>query len=162
MRLTLIRHGEAGDDAPRDEARALTKKGRSDVRRVGRALARIGVRCDALVSSALVRAVQTAEIVAAAIDYRGQIIISDQLVPEAPPQGVVALLATLATLGNKSVVLVAHEPILSGVAAQLSGVARFAPLRKAEVIRLRLPDGPGVAGTFRWRIDPDSGKRRRE
>jgi phosphohistidine phosphatase len=162
MRLTLIRHGEAGDDAPRDEARALTKKGRADVRRVGRALADAGARFDAVISSALVRAVQTAELVAAELAYRGRLTISDQLVPEASPDGVVGLLATLATAGKESVALVAHEPILSGVAARLTGAARFPPLRKAEAIRLRLPDGPAAPGIFRWRIEPDSGKQRRE
>src|SRR6185369_1932613 len=132
MRVTLVRHGEAGDDAPRDEDRSLTKKGRSDVRRVGRALARGGVRCDAVVSSPLVRAVQTAEMIAAAIDYGGRVTISDHLEPEAPPEGAVALLATLETLGKKSVAMVAHEPILSGIAARLLHVPRFPALRKAE------------------------------
>ena len=42
MRVTLIRHGEAGDDAPRDELRALTLKGRAAVARVGRTLRRRG------------------------------------------------------------------------------------------------------------------------
>ena len=66
MRVTLIRHAEAGDDAPRDESRALTVRGRADARRLGRALARRGVRFTLIVTSPLVRAVQTAEIVAAA------------------------------------------------------------------------------------------------
>jgi len=162
MRVTLIRHGEAGDDAPRDEDRSLTKKGRSDVRRVGRALARGGVRCDAVVSSPLVRAVQTAEMIAAAIDYHGRVTVSDHLEPEAPPEGAVSLLATLETLGKKSVALVAHEPILSGIAARLLRAGRFPALRKAEAIRLKLPEGPGAPGTFRWRIDPESGKQRRK
>ena len=73
MRVTLIRHGEAGDDAPDDESRALTVRGRSDTRRVGRVLARRGIRFSLIVSSPLVRAVQTAEIVAAALDYRKRI-----------------------------------------------------------------------------------------
>src|SRR6478752_7669852 len=83
MRVTLIRHAEAGDDAPRDEARALTSRGRADARRLGRVLARRGVRFSTIVTSPLVRAVQTAEIVAAETEYRGRMTATDLLVPKA-------------------------------------------------------------------------------
>ncbi len=92
MRVTLIRHAEAGDDAPRDESRALTSRGRADARRLGRALARRGVRFTAIVTSPLVRAVQTAEIVAAATEYRGRMTATDLLQPEARGGRVVAFL----------------------------------------------------------------------
>ena len=162
MRVTLIRHGDAGDDAPRDEERALTKKGRHDVRRVGRALARAGVRFGAVVSSPLVRAVQSAEITAEVSGFRGRVTISDRLVPDAFPGGVVTVLTALHRLGKTSVALVAHEPILSRVAATLLGVSRYPALRKGEAIRIRLPGGPDQPGAFRWRIDPDSGRRRKK
>jgi hypothetical protein len=58
------------------------------------------------------------------------------------------------------VALVAHEPILSGVAAALIHEPRYAPLRKAEALRIRLPGGPGAKGVPRWRIDPQ-GRRER-
>jgi phosphohistidine phosphatase len=158
VRVTLIRHGEAGDDAPRDEARALTERGRADVRRVGRALNRRKVRFSLVVSSPLVRAVQTAEIVAAEVGYRGRILASDLIVPEAPVEKVVAFLR--ANADQKSVALVAHEPILSTLAAALTQRARHAPLRKAEALRIRLPAGNG-RGEVRWRIDPGTGRRER-
>jgi len=161
MRITLIRHGEAGEDAPRDEERSLTKGGRTEVRRVGQALERAGVHFGAVVSSPLVRAVQTAEITAAAVGYRGRVLVSEKLIPDAFPAGVMSLLATLASAGKKSVALVAHEPVLSRVAAMLLQIGRFPPLRKAEAIRIRLPGGAEQPGTFRWRIDPKTGRRRR-
>ena len=157
MRVTLIRHAEAGDDAPRDEARALTERGRADTRRVGRALARRKVRFSLIVSSPLVRAVQTAEIVAAEVGYRGRILASDLIVPEAPVEPVVACLR--ANAHEKSVALVAHEPILSTLAAALTRRARHAPLRKAEALRIRLADNG--RGETRWRIDPGTGRRER-
>jgi phosphohistidine phosphatase len=157
VRVTLIRHGEAGDDAPRDEARALTERGRADVRRIGRALHRYKVRFSLMVSSPLVRAVQTAEIVAAEVGYRGRIVASDLIVPEAPVESVVAFLR--ANAQEKSVALVAHEPILSTLAAALTHRARHAPLRKAEALRIRL--GDSGRGEARWRIDPGSGRRDR-
>jgi len=161
MRITLIRHGEAGEDAPRDEERSLTKAGRTEVRRVGQALGRAGVHFGAIVSSPLVRAVQTAEITAAAVGYRGRVLVSDKLIPDAFPAGVTSLLTTLANAGKKSVALVAHEPVLSRVAAMLLQIGRFPALRKAEAIRIRLPGGAEHPGTFRWRIDPKTGRRRR-
>lgn len=161
MRVTLIRHAEAGADAPRDESRALTVRGRSDARRLGRALARRGVRFTLMVTSPLVRAVQTAEIVAAAVDYRGRMPAIDQLEPEGEPSDVVAYLETVAD--EKAVALVAHEPILSALAAVLTRKPRYPALRKAEALRIRLPDdGPAAAaGSLRWRVDGGTGKRER-
>jgi len=159
VRVTLIRHAEAGDDAPRDEARALTVRGRKDARRLGRSLARRGVRFTLMVTSPLVRAVQTAEIVAAGVEYRGRMLALDLLEPEAPAEEVVAFLATVAD--ETSVALVAHEPILSAVATALTRKGRHPALRKTEALRIRLPDGPKAAGSLRWRIDGGTGRRER-
>jgi phosphohistidine phosphatase len=159
VRVTLIRHAEAGDDAPRDESRALTARGRADTRRLGRALSRRGVRFTVMITSPLVRAVQTAEIVAAATGYRGRLRAEDALEPEAAASSVVALLAKLGD--ERSVALVAHEPILSAVAAALLHEKRYPALRKAEALRIRLADGVTSPGALRWRIDGGSGKRER-
>ncbi|HEX3905261.1 MAG TPA: histidine phosphatase family protein [Polyangia bacterium] len=157
--MTLIRHAEAGDDAPRDEARALTGRGREDARRLGRALARRGVEFSLIVTSPLVRAVQTAEIVAAEVAYRDRIAVTDLLIPEgAPPRLLAFLKATARQLDMApSIALVAHEPILSALAAALIGKARHPPLRKTEALRIRVgaasngdPTGKGI---LRWRVD---------
>ncbi len=165
MRVTLIRHAEAGDDAPRDEERALTVRGRDDGRRLGRALARRGVEFSLMVTSPLVRAVQTAEIVAAEIGYRDRVAVTDLLVPEGEAARVVAFLRSTGRHleDAPSIALVAHEPILSAVAAALLGKARYPPLRKAEALRIRIGDGGGAAsasasasdgkGILRWRVD---------
>jgi phosphohistidine phosphatase len=159
VRVTLIRHAEAVDDAPRDESRALTVRGRRDARRLGRVLARRGVRFSLIVTSPFVRAVQTAEIVAAAVGHRGRMLSTDLLEPEAAATDVAAFLGTLGD--EKSVALVAHEPILSAVAAVLTNKPRHPALRKAEALRIRLAEGPGAAGTLRWRVDGGSGHRER-
>jgi len=159
MRVTLIRHAEAGDDAPRDEARALTARGRQDARRLGQALARRGVEFSLMVTSPLVRAVQTAEIVAAEIGYRERIGVTDLLVPEGTASQVVAFLRTSLRAtgrqleGTPSIALVAHEPILSAVAAALIGRARHPPLRKTEALRIRIGNDPEEKGILRWRVD---------
>ena len=157
MRVTLIRHGEAGDDAPRDELRSLTLRGRSSVARVGRSLRRRGGDFTLIVSSPYVRALQTAEIIAANVGYAGRLLVNEALVPEGRISRVVSWLTTIA--GEDSVALVAHEPILSALAGALLGVDRFPSLRKGEALRLRLPEGPGQRGELRWRIDPETGSR---
>jgi phosphohistidine phosphatase len=158
LRVTLIRHGTAVDTAPRDEERALTRGGRADVRRVGRALDRRKIRFDAIVSSPLVRAVQTAEIIAAAVGYGREVIVERALTPAAAPRGAIDLVHALR--GRPRILLVAHEPILSAVASLLLG-RRFRPLAKAEAVRIRLDDGPQKPGVFRWSMSPDKGKLRR-
>jgi phosphohistidine phosphatase len=155
--VTLIRHGEAGDDAPRDELRSLTVRGRATAARVARTLRRRGGDFTLMASSPLVRALQTAEIVAAGVGYGGRLVVSETLVPEGRVSRAVAWLTTLAE--EDSVALVAHEPILSSLAGALLGVDRFPALRKGEALRLRLPEGPGRPGEVRWRVDPDTGDR---
>ncbi|HSZ83011.1 MAG TPA: phosphohistidine phosphatase SixA [Polyangia bacterium] len=157
MRVTLIRHGEAGDDAPRDELRALTLRGRAAVARVGRTLRRRGGDFTLVISSPFVRALQTAEIIAAGVGYDGRLLVDEALVPDGRVSRVVTLLSSLSA--DDSVALVAHEPILSALAGQLLRQDRFPSLRKAEVLRLRLPEGPGHHAELRWRIDPDTGNR---
>jgi phosphohistidine phosphatase len=167
MRVTLIRHAEAGDDAASDEARSLTRRGREDARRLGRALARRGVAFSLMVSSPLVRAVQTAEIVAAEIAYRERLTVTELLAPEGAASRVLDWLKTAGRdlEGSPSIALVAHEPILSAVAALLVGRARYPPLKKAEALRIRLgggsseasasgsPASPAGKGILRWRVD---------
>jgi phosphohistidine phosphatase len=157
VRVTLIRHGEAGDDAPRDELRSLTLRGRASVSRVGRALRRRGGDFTAVVSSPLVRALQTAEIVCAEVGFGGRLVVSEALVPEAPVEGALQLLRSLAN--EDSVAFVAHEPILSTLAGELMGKTRYPALRKAEALRFKLPSGPGGPAELRWRIEPDTGTR---
>jgi phosphohistidine phosphatase len=156
VRVTLIRHAEAGDDAPRDEDRSLTVRGREDARQLGHALAKRSVEFSLMVSSPLVRAVQTAEIVAAEIAYRDRIEVTELLVPEAAASQVLTFLKSTARRfeATPSIALVSHEPILSAVAAALIGKPRYPPLRKTEALRIRLGDDPADGqGLLRWRVD---------
>lgn len=61
---------------------------------------------------------------------------------------------------TQSIALVAHEPILSAVAAALTQKPRHPPLHKAEALRIRLPGGIEGPGTLRWRIDARGGRQR--
>ena len=70
-----------------DEHRYPTKKGRKVVREVGRVLRDLGVEFDAILTSPLVRATQTAELIAERTDYVDVIIEAlPALAPGIPPR----------------------------------------------------------------------------
>lgn len=64
MELYLIRHGIAADRGtyPQDEDRPLTEKGHQKTTNVARRIGEIGVKFEAILTSPLLRAKQTAEI----------------------------------------------------------------------------------------------------
>src|SRR5712691_7627004 len=93
IRIYLVRHGIAVDPSEKgtldDDSRPLTAKGRRRFRRLARAFAQLGEIPDFTFTSPLVRAVQTAEILAGALRV-AEVGILDELRPEA---GVGRLLA---------------------------------------------------------------------
>src|ERR1044071_4743767 len=83
-RLYLIRHGmaeERGDAWPDDAKRPLTEEGMSQLRKGARGLARAGVTIDLMLVSPLVRAKQTAEVIAAELDPHPSIVQIESLAP---------------------------------------------------------------------------------
>src|SRR5262245_12823533 len=91
--LYLIRHAvaeERGDKWPDDTKRPLTEDGTSRMRKAARGLDRLGVTLDVVVTSPLVRAKQTAEVVASALNPRPPIVSIESLAPEGTFQEIVA------------------------------------------------------------------------
>ncbi len=137
MDILLIRHGQAVDEAPGldDGGRWLTAKGRKITRKVARWLAKSDRRCPAVVwTSPLVRAVQTAEIVAAAAGTKGELRACAQLAPGHDPGDLLKLLA--GETGEGPIALVGHEPSLSLIAAALIGDTGFGGFKKSGVMGL--------------------------
>jgi phosphohistidine phosphatase SixA len=109
--LYLIRHGlaeERGDAWPDDTKRPLTDEGMSRVRKAARGLARLGVLVEVVLSSPLVRARQTAEIVAGGLDPRPSLVNADSLAPDGTYAAVVADLEKHAR--KTRIALVGHAP----------------------------------------------------
>src|SRR3954470_22885732 len=69
--LWLLRHGEAEDGSP-DSERRLTKKGRRQARDAGAALAALGAKVDACLTSPKVRAYDTARLACEALGVEPQ------------------------------------------------------------------------------------------
>src|SRR5215831_197688 len=94
--LYLIRHGlaeERGEAWPDDTKRPLTPQGMARLRRAARALARVGVPVDVVLTSPLVRTRQTSELLAAAFIPRPPIVNTDALAPGGTPPAVAAEIA---------------------------------------------------------------------
>jgi phosphohistidine phosphatase len=130
MRIYLVRHGDAvpEDDAGSDRDRWLSPRGREAARVLGRLLVEQNISIDTIVSSPLPRAVQTAELLAASIDYIATIASLRCLEPSAHPR---VAAGELARAGN-AVLVVGHEPSISALGAHLLGRPSFPPFRTAQ------------------------------
>jgi phosphohistidine phosphatase len=114
MRLYLVRHGEAASGEP-DHERRLTAAGREQARRVGEQLADSDPRPDVVLHSPLVRARETAELIAAPLGIQPE--PDDRLAPGATADGVRAAAAGR----GEAVVVVGHQPDCGEIAAELTG-----------------------------------------
>jgi phosphohistidine phosphatase len=137
MQLYLVRHGiaaEGGEQVP-DGSRVLTGKGRRRFQKTARAFARLKRRLDLILTSPLVRAVQTAEILACAADH-GEVGVLEELDPKADVQALRAAMEKRAGK-SRSVALVGHEPQLSSFLALLTGMkAADFDFKKGAIVRL--------------------------
>jgi phosphohistidine phosphatase len=154
--LFLIRHGlaeERGDAWPDDTKRPLTGEGMSRLRKAVRGLAGIGVSLDVVLTSPLVRARQTADIVAAGLSPHPPIVSVDSLAPGGP---FVAIVADLEKHARRTrAALVGHEPGLGELAARLIGSRHPIEFKKGAVCRIDLDDIPPAGpGHLRWMLTP--------
>jgi phosphohistidine phosphatase len=115
VRVFLVRHAEAKAGEP-DELRSLTSHGRWQAQDLGKRFARKGISVDAIVSSPLVRARETAEGMAAVLGTPAE--ADERLAPGATTDD---LRAAVAGRGE-TVVVVGHQPDCAQIAAELSGV----------------------------------------
>jgi phosphohistidine phosphatase len=114
VRLFLVRHAEAEPGEP-DDLRTLTSHGRWQAKELGRRLAKHGIHPDAVLSSPLLRARQTADAIAAPADVVAE--PDERLAPGATPDAVRAVVAGR----GDTVVVVGHQPDCGQIAAAISG-----------------------------------------
>ena len=158
MELMLFRHGIAESYGPdgTDASRRLTGEGVAKTAQIGRGLAKIAAHPEAILTSPLVRATQTAEILAPFFDLRPETL--DTLGYGNADE----IIAHVAGRSEKCLLLVGHEPSLSQTAELLctGGVGRFLVLKKAGCICLeaRFDQGPGgaqsVGALLKWVAAP--------
>ncbi|MBW4645306.1 MAG: phosphohistidine phosphatase SixA [Goleter apudmare HA4340-LM2] len=144
MELYLIRHGIAEDKALniKDEERALTREGKEKTQKVAQRLFDLSLHFDVIVTSPLVRAKQTAEILIAA-GLSSQMEESSHLKPEGNIHNWVTDWLEPRNYPQKTqLALVGHEPNLSEWAEILLWGETKASLvlKKAGMIGIKLPE----------------------
>jgi phosphohistidine phosphatase len=155
MQLLVIRHAiaaERGTPGMTDDERPLTPEGRKKFQEAAAGLAALIERPGALLSSPLLRARQTAEIVAAAWGR-----VKVQELSALATGDVDALAAALAKLPHESTVaLVGHEPHTSDLLARLLGGAAPERLtfRKGGVALVEIPGSLAEGGRLVWYLRP--------
>ena len=149
MNLFLLRHAEAIPETASDAERPLTERGTKQAKAVGRFCRDHEILPELVLSSPLVRALETARAVAGALDLVDRLKTVDFL---KPGMGVESAISSLEKYWDRaSVMMVGHEPDLSDLASALLGSGRDSlHLRKAALLRLSLPKLKPGSGTLEF------------
>ena len=154
--LYLVRHAiaaERGEDWPDDDKRPLTARGVARFKEAAAGLSRLDVAVDEIFTSPLVRAKQTAEILAGGLPGKPSVKVLDALSPGHVPASVLAQLARIAR--RRRIALVGHEPSLGELAAHLIGAGRALEFKKGGVCRIDVESlSSRRAGALNWFVTP--------
>lgn len=153
LKLYFLRHGaavEADEWKGGDFDRPLTDDGRKRLAQEAKALRKLGLELDVIVTSPLVRAKQTAEIVADALKVRS--VVDDPRVGSGFDLG--SLEGIVRDHADASaIMLVGHEPTMSETIGGLVGSARL-DLKKGGLACVELADPSSLHGTLLWLVPP--------
>lgn len=155
-RVYLVRHAIAADRGeafPDDGKRPLTEKGITRFRQVVAGLTELDVEIDVVLTSPLVRARQTADLLATGLRSSPRVVETVALAPGASYQSVLDELAMLSD--QDAIALVGHEPGIGQLAARLIGTRHPLEFKKGGVCRIDLNALPPVApGRLAWFATP--------
>jgi phosphohistidine phosphatase len=155
MIVFFLRHANAGEhliNPKKDEKRPLDAEGIRQSGYIGRALAAMQVHVDAIVSSPLKRALQTASLVGTEIGYEGKFHIADALRPEADYAAFRDMLHSYRRF--EAIMVVGHNPSLEnflGAFISSSGGKAGIELKKGAVARV---DTGGKLNFLQWCVTP--------
>jgi phosphohistidine phosphatase len=159
MNLYILRHGIAVEHGAagyeNDDERPLTGKGERKMWAIADAIKALEISFDLILSSPLVRARQTAEIVAEALKCQKRMELTDTLSPQDSAKPLIELLREQRALDD--FVLVGHEPFLSRLIALLiSGTSETSVLlKKGGFCKLSTDDlKHGKCATLEWLLTP--------
>ena len=158
MTIYFLRHASAGQpkkgNPEKDAKRALDPDGIEQYRYIGSALAALDITVEALLSSPLKRATQTASLVGNEIGYDGKMQLEAALRPGAGFEDFRALLAKYAKC--EAIMVVGHNPNLSEFLSLLISEGQSdsaVDLKKGAVARVEMR---GKSGTLEWLLTPKS------
>jgi phosphohistidine phosphatase len=150
--LLVLRHAKSSwsDPALDDHERPLNRRGREDAPRMGELLREYGLMPDVIISSDAVRARLTAEAVAGAARYEGQILL-DQNLYMAAPADIISRLRTVRK-NAETVMIVGHNPGLEELVAQLTGEQQDLPTAALAQIVLPIDQWRDLTRSTRGRL----------
>lgn len=154
MKLYFLRHGLAGERAGwkgDDAARPLTKEGIAKMNKSAATLAKLGLELDLIITSPLVRAYQTAEIVAQQLDMQHKLVKEARLGTEFGPMSLLQILADHP--GANGLMLVGHEPGMSETVRYLTGGGQVV-LEKGGLACVHVAD-KSLKGELVWLLPPE-------
>ncbi len=156
MELYLLRHGIADDLTPgqSDADRALTAEGKKKLREILKVAAKAELRPSLILSSPYRRARETALLAAKHLQYEGDVLETQSILPHATPQEVWEEVRM--HKDERALLLVAHEPLLSSSAAYLLGSPSLVTdFKKGSILRIDVESfGAQPRGVLRWYLTP--------
>ena len=157
IEIVLVRHAiaaERGPKFPDDRLRPLTPDGIRRFREAVKGLAEFGVAIDLVLTSPLIRARDTATLLASGLKPKPGIEEVEALAPGGRHASIVDAIKTHAKR-HRRLALVGHEPDLGELAARLLGARGSVAFKKGAACAIDL-DGatPGGPGTLRWLLTP--------
>jgi phosphohistidine phosphatase len=151
MKLVFVRHGAAVDRTAEisEEMRHLTPEGRVFFRKTASTMLKNGVEPALILSSPLIRAVQTADIMAETLSYCGPLLLRTELKPGFGMQALERLLVEYHSAGE--LVLVGHEPDLSTIISFLLQLPGWISLKKGAAVKVKIdPANLPLSTEFKW------------
>jgi phosphohistidine phosphatase len=151
LSLYLVRHGiaaERGEAYPDDDVRPLTPDGVTKFRKAVKGLARLGVSVDVILTSPLLRARQTAQILAKGLGDT-KVVDTDALRPGGRFDRLVRTVTD--SSGHTAIAIVGHEPEIGQAAGRLVGKSGPLAFNKGAVCRIDFDKWPmDQPGRLRW------------
>ena len=154
--LYIVRHAiaaERGSEWPDDNKRPLTERGISRFKEAVKGLRRMDVTLDEIFTSPLLRAKQTAELLAAGVEGKPSVKVLEALAPGHSAASVMTQLARAAK--RRRIAIVGHEPELGELAAHLIGAGRALAFKKGGICRIDLGSlSSKRAASLAWFLPP--------
>ena len=154
MKLYFLRHGLAGESAEwkgNDFTRPLTEEGIAKMKRSAETLARMELDLQLILTSPLVRAYQTAEIVAKQFKMTDKLVKDERLGANFGIKYLAEILAENSKVD--SLMLVGHEPGMSETVSHLIGGGRVV-FKKGALAYVELSDIKSLRGELVWLLPP--------
>lgn len=154
MHCYFLRHGiaeESADWAGSDFDRPLTRAGRVRMEREAKAIAELQLDFDVIVTSPLVRARQTAEIVAQRLDVRDALIEDARLAEGFDAERLGAILR--AHPNARAFLLVGHEPAMSATIGKVVGNASL-EMKKGALAGVEIASAAAATGMLLFLLPP--------